>query len=124
MRPRFQFRPYVFRAFFDTQLLIAESRGRVAHDFRVFWMGHKGSIEAKYTTNKGMLSKELVEEMRSAFRRSEEYLDIEVSREDPAVKQKEEIKAGIEKLTLDQLGKVQEMLRVLGIGNTNPSSSW
>ena len=57
MRPRFKWRPYVLRAFFDTQLLIAESRGKIAHDFRVFFMGHKGSIEAKYTTNKSILPK-------------------------------------------------------------------
>lgn len=52
-RPRFGWRPYVLRAYFDTQLLVAESQGKIAHDFRVFFMGHKGSIEARYTTNKG-----------------------------------------------------------------------
>ena len=52
-RPRFQWRPYVLRAYFDTELLIAESKGKIAHDFRVFFMGHKGSMEARYTTNKG-----------------------------------------------------------------------
>jgi hypothetical protein len=70
MRPRFQWRPYVLRAFFDTQLLIAESRGKIAHDFRVFFMGHTGSIEAKYTTNKSILPKLLTDEMREAFRES------------------------------------------------------
>ena len=63
-------RPYVLRAFFDTQLLIAESGGKAAHDFRVFWVGHKGSIEARCTTNKGILPKALIEEMHEAFRRS------------------------------------------------------
>ena len=72
-------RPYVLRAFFDTQLLIAESRGKIAHDFRVFFMGHKGSIEAKYTTNKSILSKLLTDEMREAFRKSQEFLDLEVT---------------------------------------------
>jgi hypothetical protein len=62
-RPRFACRPYVLRAYFDTQLLMAESRGKIAHDFRVFFMGHKGSMEAKYTTNKGMLPVALVKEM-------------------------------------------------------------
>ena len=76
-RPRFQWRPYVLRAFFDTQLLIAESRGKIAHDFRVFFMGHKGSIEAKYTTNKSILPKVLTDEMREAFRKSQEFLDLE-----------------------------------------------
>lgn len=75
LRPRFQWRPYVFRAYFDTQLLMAEARGLMAHDFRVFFMGHTGSIEAKYTTNKGILPDELIEEMRVAFQRSEHLLD-------------------------------------------------
>jgi hypothetical protein len=77
MRPRFKWRPYVLRAFFDTQLLIAESRGKIAHDFRVFFMGHSGSIEAKYTTNKSILPTELITEMYEAFKRSQELLDLE-----------------------------------------------
>jgi hypothetical protein len=77
MRPRFKWRPYVLRAFFDTQLLIAESRGKIAHDFRVFFMGHKGSIEAKYTTNKSILPADLENEMWEAFKRSQELLDLE-----------------------------------------------
>jgi len=80
MRPRFKWRPYVLRAFFDTQLLIAESRGKIAHDFRVFFMGHKGSIEAKYTTNKSILTVELENEMRESFKRSEELLDLDQNR--------------------------------------------
>ncbi len=82
MRPRFKWRPYVLRAFFDTQLLIAESRGRIAHDFRVFFMGHKGSIEAKYTTNKSILTVELENEMRESFKRSEELLDLDQNRKE------------------------------------------
>ena len=76
-RPRFLWRPYVLRAYFDTQLLIAESKGMIAHDFRVFFMGHKGSMEARYTTNKGMLPEMLAQEMRESFARSEEFLDLE-----------------------------------------------
>jgi integrase len=41
-------RPYVLRSYFDTNLLLAESHGKIAHDFRVFFMGHKGSMEARY----------------------------------------------------------------------------
>ncbi len=67
-------RPYAMRAFFDTRLLIAESRGLLAHDFRVFWMGHVGSMEARYTTNKGALPDDLLEEMRAAYHRSEHVL--------------------------------------------------
>ncbi|MEO9306697.1 MAG: site-specific integrase [Nitrososphaera sp.] len=78
LRPRFRWRPYVFRAFFDTQLLMAESRGKMVHDFRVFMMGHKGSMESRYTTNKGVLPNALVTEMRSSFKKSQQFLDLEM----------------------------------------------
>ena len=81
-RPRFQWRPYVLRAYFDTQILTAEARGKIAHDFRVFFMGHKGSMESRYTTNKGVLPTALVNEMKLAFKRSQEFLDLEMQTDD------------------------------------------
>ena len=114
-RPRFQWRPYVLRAYFDTQLLTAESKGKIAHDFRVFFMGHKGSIEAKYTTNKGVLPETLIGEMREAFKRSEQLLDLEMIEEDPLLKQREKIQKEIEKATPE---KVQEIFKMLDICNS------
>jgi len=70
----FKWRPYVLRAFFDTQVLLAESKGKVARDYRVFWMGHAGSMDARYTTHKGRLPDELLEDMRAAYRRAEPEL--------------------------------------------------
>ncbi len=70
----FAWRPYVLRHYFDTQLLTAESRGKVAHDFRVYWMGHTGAIDARYTTNKRQLPRDFVEEMRAAYKRCEPFL--------------------------------------------------
>ena len=78
-------------------------------------MGHKGTIEAKYTTNKGILPEALVDEMREAFKRSEEFLDLEVKEEDPLLKQKEQLRIAVEKATPE---RVQEMIKALGIGNT------
>jgi len=75
MRPRFKWRPYVLRAYFDTQMLLAESHGKLPHPYRVFFMGHKGDIEARYTTNKGRLPEDLIEDMRRAFNESSEYLE-------------------------------------------------
>lgn len=75
IRPRFSWRPYVLRAYFATQMLLAESHGRVSHPYRMFFMGHKGDIEARYTTNKGRLPKNLIEDMRMAFQNSAEYLE-------------------------------------------------
>jgi integrase len=70
----FQWRPYNLRHYFDTQLLTAESKGKVPPAFRVHWMGHVGSIDARYTTNKRRLPKEFLEEMRTAYKRCEPFL--------------------------------------------------
>ncbi len=49
----FPWRPYVLRAYADIQMLLAESKGKIAHDCRGFFMGHKGTIRARYTANQG-----------------------------------------------------------------------
>jgi hypothetical protein len=67
-------RPYVLRCYFDTQLMLAESKGLVLRDYRQFWMGHRGDIENRYTTNKRRLPESVIEDMREAYRRSQEYL--------------------------------------------------
>jgi len=80
----FSWRPYVLRAYFDTQLMLAESKGLVIRDYRQFWMGHKGDIENRYTTNKCRLPEDVIDDMREAYRRSQEYLQTtrpETSRE-------------------------------------------
>jgi len=63
-RAGFAWRPYVLRSYFDTQLMLAESKGLVLRDYRQFWMGHKGDIESRYTTNKCKLPEAVVEDMR------------------------------------------------------------
>lgn len=75
MRPKYEWRPYVLRAYFDTQLLVAENNGKIAHAYRQFFMGHKGDIEARYTTNKGRLPENVIEDMRGSYRKSLEYLE-------------------------------------------------
>ena len=77
----FPWRPYVLRSYFDTQLMLAESKGLVLRDYRGFWMGHKGDIENRYTTNKQRLPASVVEDMRVAYARSEEFLQTRVNEE-------------------------------------------
>ncbi len=108
--------PYVLRAYFDTQLLIAESKGTIAHDIRAFFMGHSGNIEARYTTNKGILPESLILEMRDSYKRSELLLDLEQTKDDPIIKQKEQMQSAISQATPEQLGTVLEMSPNLGIG--------
>jgi len=64
--------------------MLAESKGLVLRDYRQFWMGHKGDIENRYTTNKCRLPENVIEDMREAYRRSQEFLQTikpETSRE-------------------------------------------
>ncbi|MEE9236652.1 MAG: hypothetical protein V3U52_02530 [Thermoplasmata archaeon] len=67
-------RPYVLRSFFNTSLLIARSRaGMPPRDYRTFWMGHVGDIEATYSMNKHP-TPEFIEDQRRAFQAAEPYL--------------------------------------------------
>ena len=77
----FSWRPYVLRCYFDTMLMLAESKGLVLRDYRGFWMGHKGDIENRYTTNKQRLPESVVEDMRAAYARSEEFLQTKMKEE-------------------------------------------
>lgn len=68
-------RPYIFRSYFDTNVMVAEGKGLVTHAYQQFWMGHKGDIESTYTTRKRQLSEELLEDMREAYGRVSEFLE-------------------------------------------------
>jgi hypothetical protein len=61
--------------------MLAESKGLVLRDYRQFWMGHKGDIENRYTTNKHRLPESVVEDMRSAYGRSQEFLQTKANEE-------------------------------------------
>ena len=116
-RPRFNWRPYVLRPYFDTQLLIAESKGKMVHDFRVFFMGHKGTMEARYTTNKGVIPDVLLDEMRDSFARSEEFLD-QAGRTSMDLERKRQAQATINDATPEQLDLVLEALnagKIMGL---------
>jgi site-specific recombinase XerC len=70
----FNWRPYVLRAYFDTNMIIAESKGKISHPYLQFMMGHKGDMEARYSTNKGVLPPDMIEDMRKAYRECEPFL--------------------------------------------------
>lgn len=93
MRPRFKWRPYVLRAYFDTQLMVAENQGKISHSYRQFFMGHKGDIEARYTTNKGRLPGEVIEDMRSSFRQCEPYLSTRKMLEESSIVKEAKLEA-------------------------------
>jgi len=74
MRPTYLLRPYVLRSFFSTRLLMAVSDGVVDNNYRNYWMGHKGEMSARYSTNKSQLPDDLIEDMRKAYKRCRRYL--------------------------------------------------
>jgi hypothetical protein len=104
-------RPYVLRAFFDTQLLLAESKGKLAHDYRVFWMGHVGSIESRYTTNKGRLPQGLIDDMREAYGRCEPFLSTMPSHNEQDTRSK------MARIMLLGLGYTEEELAKVDLDN-------
>ena len=67
-------RPYVLRAYAETQLIIAESKGKISHPYLQFIAGHKGDIEARYSTNKGSLPPDMIEGIRNAYKDCEPFL--------------------------------------------------
>ena len=69
--------------------MMAESKGLVLRDYRQFWMGHKGDIENRYTTNKQKLPETVIEDMRAAYARSEEFLQTNEKAETSEEKVKE-----------------------------------
>jgi integrase len=71
-------RPYVLRAYFSTALDIAESRGLTSHPWRQFIMGHKGDIEARYSTNK-RLPPDIIDEIRESYSKSTKFLETRIS---------------------------------------------
>jgi hypothetical protein len=72
-------RPYVLRGYFATALDIAESKGLISHPWRMFIMGHKGDIEARYSTNK-RLPPDMIEEMRESYKKAQNTLRQQLGR--------------------------------------------
>jgi hypothetical protein len=131
-------RPYLLRRFFASALQDAEEDGLSIRDFRVFWMGHSGTVEEDYTQNKGRLPPSKVEKQREAYKRaSDMYLTTrqptlvpadkiraEVVRvffkgahlKDEAVREVEEKYGGLEKVPDDDLPKIVDEYHRKGYG--------
>jgi hypothetical protein len=107
----FSWRPYVLRSFFDTQLMLAESKGKILRDYRVFFMGHKGDIEHRYSLNRGKLPQNIVEDLRTAYSRASEFL--ETSRKTKTTE--DEIKLQVRKALLLDAGFNEEEISKMNL---------
>lgn len=77
MRPKYNWRPYVLRSYYRTQLMICEINNLISHSQAEFHFGHAGDMSARYSVGKGVLPKQLLDTMKESFQRCEEHLDIE-----------------------------------------------
>jgi len=73
LKAGYSWRFYVLRAYFDTNMIIAESKGKISHPYLQFLMGHKGDIEASYSINKGILPQDMIIDMRKCYKDCESY---------------------------------------------------
>lgn len=73
-KAEFQWRPYIFRAYFGTNLDSAEAKGFISHPQRQFIMGHKGDIEETYTKRSSDVK---VDEIREAYSKCLPLLETE-----------------------------------------------
>jgi hypothetical protein len=95
--------------------MLAESKGLVLRDYRQFWMGHKGDIENRYTTNKHRLPDSVIEDMREAYRKSQQFLQTgetgEDAREVEALRKRQILDtAKLLGFSEDKIKKVEEAL--------------
>lgn len=72
------FRPYALRAYFSTQMLIAESRGKITRDAREEMMGHDLGVSGRYNLSK-KLGQETLDELRAQYERASEFLATSVT---------------------------------------------
>ena len=86
-------RPYVLRGSAETQLIIAESKGKISHPYLQFIAGHKGDIEARYSTNKSRLPPDMIEDMRAQYKACEPFLSTMSELEQSVVVKEAQIEA-------------------------------
>jgi hypothetical protein len=95
----YSWRPYVLRSYADTQLTLAESKGMISHPYLQFLVGHKGDIEARYSTHKGVLPHEMVQDIKEAYRKSLRFLQTNA-----AGSSEDDQKAEFKKLVMTAVG--------------------
>ena len=114
----FKWRPYVLRSFFDTQTMLAESKGLMLKDYRVFFMGHKGDIERTYTLGKKKLAPEVLENLRNAYKKSASaFLETSKSTKSSA----DEARQAVRKAMLEDAGFSEDEIAKLDLSQMTSS---
>lgn len=106
----YSWRPYVLRRYFDTRMMLAESEGIIIRDWRVFWMGHVGNVDAEYTVNKG-LSEDVIEKMREAYTKATDRYLVTTRKQDVTI---DAVKAQFNRQFLEIAGYSEQEIISLG----------
>ena len=88
----FEYRPYVFRSYFASALDMCENKRIISHSWFQYWMGHKGDMSARYSTEK-LLRTGVVEEMRGKFNECCKYIETEQRGDDGTAQLKKVFRA-------------------------------
>jgi site-specific recombinase XerD len=107
----FKWRPYVLRSYFDTQMMLGESKGLLLRDYRTFFMGHKGDIEHTYTVNRSKLNDQVVDDMRTAYTKCQVFLQTKK----PESADQEELDMRMKRQFMLIVGYSQEELDKMGL---------
>ena len=110
----FNWRPYVFKAFFAENMTSAERKRTIIEEDRVWWMGHKGSIETVYTKNNKHLNPGKLTELREAYKQASDlYLTPHRATYVPLEQAGNELKrlylAEYGRMTDDEIGKLGDL---------------
>ena len=106
----FQQRPYVLRRYFLSALSIAESKGLITHEDRLFIAGHVGDIQSVYTRQKGNLNLDIVNQMRDSYLKSAKFFETSIV--NPA-EESESLEKKVKIMFLTMSGFSQEEAEVL-----------
>ena len=68
-----RWRPYVFRSYCSTRLMLAEGAGKITRDLREAILGHDTGVSGRYNVGKAW-GPDLLKEARMAYKRAEPYL--------------------------------------------------
>ena len=110
-RSGIRMRPYVLRSYFDTQLMLAESKGLIIRDYRQFFMGHKGDIERRYTLSKHKLPEPVLQSLREAYSKASVYLETKINPENANIDKLYQFQANTKIMILKIAGFSEEEIR-------------
>jgi len=97
--------------------MLAENNSKISHAYRPFFMAHKGDRKSRYTINKGRLPSAVIEDVREAYRKCQEYLQTTITES----AREEKIKESFRRQLLLVAGFDSEDIKNIDLSMDDPS---